>query len=70
MVAELWPDKACQDEAEASAVARQLLQHVQAHPLTASVSDVLLHPSLPVDIRHNAKIFREKLAGWVTSQLG
>ena len=70
MVAELWPDKACQDEAEANEVARQLLQHVQAHPLTASVSDVLLHPSLPVDIRHNAKIFREKLAGWVASQLG
>ena len=24
----------------------------------------LLHPSFPVDIRHNAKIFREKLARW------
>jgi len=25
---------------------------------------VLFHPSFPVDIRHNAKISREKLALW------
>jgi olefin beta-lactone synthetase len=33
-------------------------------PLTERISDILFHPSLPVDIRHNAKIFREKLAVW------
>jgi olefin beta-lactone synthetase len=33
-------------------------------PLTAKISEFLFHPSLPVDIRHNAKIFREKLAVW------
>ena len=31
---------------------------------TASIENFLLHESLPVDIRHNAKIFREKLAIW------
>ena len=36
----------------------------QSSPLTKSIDDFLLHPSFPVDIRHNAKIFREKLALW------
>ena len=30
----------------------------------------LVHPSFPVDIRHNAKIFREKLAVWAEEKLG
>ena len=29
----------------------------------------LFHPAFPVDIRHNAKIFREKLAVWAAQQL-
>ena len=37
-----------------------------ANPLTAGISDFLLHPAFPVDIRHNAKIFREKLAVWAS----
>lgn len=41
----------------------------QANPLTAGIEDFLLHPAFPVDIRHNAKIFREKLAIWATRQL-
>lgn len=38
------------------------------NPLTADISDILFHPRFPVDIRHNAKIFREKLAVWATRQ--
>jgi hypothetical protein len=30
---------------------------------------ILYHPSFPVDIRHNAKIFREKLAAWAKAEL-
>jgi hypothetical protein len=30
---------------------------------------VLFHPSFPVDIRHNAKIFREKLAVWAARRV-
>jgi acyl-CoA synthetase (AMP-forming)/AMP-acid ligase II len=37
---------------------------------TAEVDTVLFHPGFPVDIRHNAKIGREKLAAWATLQLG
>jgi acyl-CoA synthetase (AMP-forming)/AMP-acid ligase II len=39
-------------------------------PLTSPIRDFLLHPTFPVDIRHNAKIFREKLAVWAERQLG
>ncbi|MEW6288898.1 MAG: fatty acid CoA ligase family protein [Thermodesulfobacteriota bacterium] len=39
-------------------------------PLTAGISRFLIHPSFPVDIRHNAKIFREKLAEWAAEKIG
>jgi hypothetical protein len=29
----------------------------------------LFHPNLPVDIRHNSKIFRERLALWAARRL-
>ncbi|MFH1266116.1 MAG: fatty acid CoA ligase family protein [Planctomycetota bacterium] len=41
----------------------------RSNPLTARIDDFLFHPAFPVDIRHNAKIFREKLAEWATKQL-
>ncbi|WP_370476572.1 fatty acid CoA ligase family protein [Tamlana flava] len=34
-----------------------------------NVKAFLFHPSFPVDKRHNAKIFREKLAKWAASRL-
>lgn len=40
-----------------------------ASPLTAGVRDYLLLRSLPVDIRHNSKIFREKIAVWAGRKL-
>jgi acyl-coenzyme A synthetase/AMP-(fatty) acid ligase len=40
-----------------------------AHELTNTITTFLFHPSFPVDIRHNAKIFREKLAVWAADQL-
>ena len=38
------------------------------HPHTARIGTFLLHPGFPVDIRHNAKIGREKLAAWAGGQ--
>lgn len=34
----------------------------------SKVQNFLWHPHLPTDIRHNAKIFREKLAHWAATQ--
>lgn len=36
---------------------------------TRPITRVLLHPGFPVDIRHNSKIFREKLAQWASQQI-
>jgi len=39
------------------------------HWQTDKIEHVLIHPALPVDIRHNSKIFREKLRPWAAKQL-
>jgi len=36
---------------------------------TRGIETILFHESLPVDIRHNVKIFREKLGPWAEKQL-
>ena len=36
---------------------------------TRDIKSFLFHPAFPVDVRHNAKIFREKLALWASRQL-
>lgn len=47
----------------------ELLELGRASSLTESIDTVLFHRSLPVDIRHNVKIFREKLSPWAEQQL-
>ncbi len=42
----------------------------KANDLTRDIDTFLIHPKFPVDIRHNAKIFREKLALWAARKLG
>ena len=46
-----------------------LLQLGQNHAVSKSVRQILFHKSFPVDIRHNAKIGREKLAAWAAGKL-
>ena len=47
----------------------ELLELGNPNPVTSEIDTFLLHPSFPVDIRHNAKIFREKLAKWAEGRL-
>lgn len=51
------------------ALIAELLALGAAHDHTRSIDTVLFHDSFPVDVRHNAKIFREKLALWAAKQL-
>lgn len=39
------------------------------HDITRDIDTFLFHPSFPVDVRHNAKIFRDRLALWAERQL-
>lgn len=50
-------------------IRKELLEIARAHVHTQSISTILFHPAFPVDIRHNAKIFREKLALWAAGKL-
>jgi olefin beta-lactone synthetase len=51
---------------------RQLADELHAfamgHPYASRVSQFCFHPSLPVDVRHNAKIHRLTLARWAATQ--
>ncbi|MGN6512985.1 MAG: olefin beta-lactone synthetase [Lysobacteraceae bacterium] len=50
-------------------IERELRHLGEGHVHTAKVQAFLRHPRFPVDIRHNAKIGREKLALWAERQL-
>ena len=51
-------------------LAAQLFEIGQQHAQTRLIKRFLFHPNFPVDIRHNSKIFREKLARWANLKLG
>ncbi len=55
--------------AAAATVEPQLRALAATQPSLAGIGHFLQHPAFPVDIRHNAKIGREKLALWATGQL-
>jgi len=50
-------------------IKKELFELAQQNELTKSIKTILFHNSFPVDIRHNSKIFREKLAVWAEKKL-
>jgi acyl-CoA synthetase (AMP-forming)/AMP-acid ligase II len=56
-------------KADKEVVREELLGIARDHIHTHSIETILFHPAFPVDIRHNAKIFREKLAVWAAGRL-
>lgn len=47
----------------------ELRDMAKGNPMTGSINHFMINPAMPVDIRHNAKIFREKLAIWAAERL-
>ncbi len=47
---------------------QELLDIGARHAHTAAIKKIFIHPAFPVDIRHNAKIGRGKLARWAQQQ--
>jgi len=64
LIVEPWKEQMPQDAQAQNVLLAEVRAMANRHPLTAAIDDFLLHPAFPVDIRHNAKIFREKLALW------
>jgi olefin beta-lactone synthetase len=48
---------------------RELLELESSARITKGISDILFKKDFPVDPRHNAKIFREKLARWAAKRI-
>ena len=70
MIVEPWPENKPRDNANKKRLCDELKQLADRHELTKSISNFLVYPGrLPTDIRHNSKIFREKLAPWAELQL-
>ena len=69
IIIELWPEHRIQSRKIARPSLAQLQELAQRYAHTAVIREFLLHPALPVDIRHNAKIFREKLAVWAAARV-
>ncbi|MEW5721864.1 MAG: fatty acid CoA ligase family protein [Thermodesulfobacteriota bacterium] len=63
---ELEPGDNGRDKAR---LVRELLEMGRANERTRDIETILFHKSFPVDIRHNSKIFREKLSVWAEQQL-
>lgn len=69
IIVEPEADEFPQSAADQAQFETELLQLAAANPLTETIHTILFHKSLPVDIRHNVKIFREKLAPWAAARL-
>ncbi|MGD9082643.1 MAG: fatty acid CoA ligase family protein [Desulfobacterales bacterium] len=63
---ELEPKK---DKVKKKKIEKELLELAQQNEFTKKIDTILFCKSFPVDIRHNSKIFREKLAIWAEKKL-
>ena len=69
MVIEPEDTKLTPDSKETKALMQELLERGKQYPHTEEIKFFLIHPNFPVDIRHNAKIFREQLATWAEEKI-
>jgi len=70
IIVEPWPGKMPWRRRSRQVLLDELAALGKANPLTAGIERILIHRSMPVDIRHNSKIFREQLAPWAARRLG
>ena len=69
LIVEPEPGRAPSDVLAEQRLKMELLALGAEHAHTQGIRDVTLYPeALPTDVRHNAKIQREKLAAWVAQQ--
>lgn len=63
MMVEPFPEKKPTTEAEQEQLKDELLEIASRNPMTRRIQEIVIRTEpLPVDIRHNSKIFREQLA--------
>ena len=70
IIVEPWPERRPKSRADEKQLLAELANLAKQHEHMARIHDFFVLDALPVDIRHNAKIFREKLAVWAARKLG
>jgi acyl-coenzyme A synthetase/AMP-(fatty) acid ligase len=50
-------------------IEHELLRLAERYPQLSPIDTILFHPGFPVDVRHNAKIIREKLSIWAAKRI-
>jgi acyl-CoA synthetase (AMP-forming)/AMP-acid ligase II len=68
LVVEPVDPRLVENSAECRRLARELRAIAQRQPHTVALKTFYFHPSLPVDVRHNAKIHRLTLARWAATE--
>ena len=58
-----------QKDVDQEVLLKELADIASQHQLTWGIHHFLIHKKFPTDIRHNAKIFREKLANWAAKKV-
>jgi len=69
IVIEPLPQYMPESTADKSTFVGELRQLAVSDSLTERIEDFFFHPSFPVDGRHNAKIFRDKLGDWANQEV-
>lgn len=69
LVVECWPESRPESPADEQRLLKELGELGQTQPHTRSIQIFLLIDKMPVDIRHNSKIFREQLSEWAEKRL-
>ena len=69
IVVEPRPESYPQSRRQKSQLLDELHARARSNDLTRTIEHILIRRRLPVDIRHNAKIFREQLAVWATKKI-
>ncbi|MCH2183212.1 MAG: fatty acid CoA ligase family protein [Mariniblastus sp.] len=68
LVVEPWPEFFPGSQDEQQELLESVRQLALQHPTTRPINKFLIRKKLPVDIRHNSKIFREQLAVWAVDR--
>lgn len=69
LILEPWPEHWPKTPAEERGLLSAAAKKATEHPHTTMIKHFFLMKQLPVDIRHNSKIFREKLSVWAATRL-
>ena len=69
LVIEVWPERKPLGKEEKARLLTELRELGKENELTHAIQNFLFIDKMPVDIRHNSKIFREKLRTWAAGKV-